>query len=76
MQRDAAPKVTKEGSDLTVPNFALWDYLKEKVHVNEPQTLQQLKNNIRDEVRVLEPETLKGVMENAWKTKMGSNCDM
>ena len=51
--------------DLTGPDFFLWGYLKEKVYVNKPQTLQQLKNNIRAEIRALEPETLRGVMENA-----------
>ena len=49
--------------DLTTPDFFLWGYL----NVNKPQTLQQLKNNIRAEIRALEPETLRGVMENALK---------
>ena len=28
--------------DLTAPDFFLWGYLKEKVYVNKPQTLDQL----------------------------------
>ncbi|XP_075164295.1 uncharacterized protein LOC142236896 [Haematobia irritans] len=32
--------------DLTAPDFFLWGYLKDKVYVNNPQTLQQLKDNI------------------------------
>ena len=51
--------------DLTTPDFFLWGYLKEKVYVNKPKTLQQLKNNIWAEITALVPETLRGVMENA-----------
>ena len=32
--------------DLTPPDFFLWGYLKEKVYINKPQTLQELKDNI------------------------------
>lgn len=53
--------------DLTAPDFFLWGYLKDKVYVNKPQTLGQLKQNIRDEIRRLQPETLRRVMQNALK---------
>lgn len=51
--------------DLSSPDSFLWGYLKERVYVNKPQTIAQLKNNIRDEIRATTPEILRKVMENA-----------
>jgi hypothetical protein len=51
--------------DLTAPDFFLWGYLKERVYVNKPRTIQELKENIRTETRRLRPETLRTVMEHA-----------
>ena len=45
--------------------FYLWSYLKERVYVNKPRTLQNLKNNIQKEIRELKPETLQVLMEHA-----------
>ena len=53
--------------DLTAPDFFLWGYLKEKVYVNKPQTLDQLKNNIRQEIENIPVEILKKVMKNSIK---------
>ncbi|XP_023311192.1 uncharacterized protein LOC111692289 [Anoplophora glabripennis] len=50
--------------DLTAPDFFLWGYLKGKVYINKPRTIQQLKNNIRDEINNITPEVLRKVMEN------------
>jgi predicted transcriptional regulator len=50
---------------LTASDFFLWGYLKERVYVNKPQTIQELKENIQAETRHLRPETLCTVMENA-----------
>ena len=50
--------------DLTSPNFFLWRYLKEKVFVNKPQSLIELKENITREIR---PETLEKVMAEVIK---------
>jgi hypothetical protein len=33
--------------DLSAPDYFLWGYLKERVYVNKPPTLEQLKENIR-----------------------------
>ena len=51
-------------SDLTSPNFFVWGYLKEKVCVNKPQSLIELKENITREIR---PETLEKVMAEVFK---------
>ena len=50
--------------NLTSPDIFLWGYLKEKVHVNKPQTLDQLKNNILQEIENIPIEILKKVMKN------------
>ena len=35
------------------------------MYVNKPRTIQQLKDNIREEIQALEPDMLRSVMENA-----------
>lgn len=37
--------------DLTAPDCFLWAYLKSKVYLNKPRTLDELKNNITDDIR-------------------------
>ncbi|KOC62997.1 hypothetical protein WH47_02446, partial [Habropoda laboriosa] len=53
--------------DLTAPDFLLWGYLKDKVYLNKPRTIEQLKENIRAEIRELMPDTLTKVMANVLK---------
>ena len=50
--------------DLTAPDCFLWGYLKGKVYINKPRTIEQLKSNIRDEINNITPEVLRKVMEN------------
>ena len=49
--------------DLTSPDFFLWGYLKDKVFANKPRTLQELKDNIRNEIMDLNrnPEIFRAV---------------
>lgn len=49
--------------DLTAPDFFLWGYLKGKVYANKPDTLAQLKANIRQEIAQITPEMLQKVMK-------------
>ncbi|GFY51319.1 uncharacterized protein TNIN_136751 [Trichonephila inaurata madagascariensis] len=42
-------------------------YLKDKVYVNKPDTIRQLRQNIQDEILSLQPESLRDVMKNALK---------
>uniref|UniRef100_A0A8D8R635 Uncharacterized protein n=1 Tax=Cacopsylla melanoneura TaxID=428564 RepID=A0A8D8R635_9HEMI len=49
--------------EMTAPDFFLWAYLKKRVYVNKPRTLQELKNNITREVQA--PNILRKVMESA-----------
>ncbi|CAH1962018.1 unnamed protein product [Acanthoscelides obtectus] len=50
--------------DLTPLDLFLWGYLKSKVYVNKPATLQELKNNIIAEINAIEPTMLQNVIEN------------
>ncbi|CAH1992908.1 unnamed protein product [Acanthoscelides obtectus] len=50
--------------DLTPLDFFLWGYLKSKVYVNKPATLQELKNNIIAKINAIEPTMLQNVVEN------------
>lgn len=59
-------------SDLTASDFFLWGFLKERVYVNKPQNIQELKQNIRTEIAKLESETLRNVMKNVLKRVI--NC--
>lgn len=54
------------------PRFFLWGFLKERVYVNKPQNIEELKQNIRTEIAQLEPETLRNVMQNVLKRAI--NC--
>ena len=51
--------------DLTAPDFWLWGYIKDKLNVNKPRTIQELKANIRQEILSLQPPKLRTVMENS-----------
>lgn len=53
--------------DLAAPDFFLWGFLKSKVYANKPKTIEELKNNIRDEIAAISSETLAHTMENAEK---------
>ena len=50
--------------DLASPDFFLWGYLKEKVFVNKPQTINYLKRNIEDQIRAISLEMLSNVMQS------------
>jgi hypothetical protein len=50
--------------DLTCCDFFLWGYLKSKVFVDRPHTLQELKNNITNEIRAIGPDVLHRVMQS------------
>ena len=44
--------------DLTVCDFHLWGYLKNKVYVRNPHTLDELKNYIRREINLITAQQL------------------
>ncbi|CAH1111115.1 unnamed protein product [Psylliodes chrysocephalus] len=53
--------------DLTVSDFCLLGYLKDRVFVNNHRTLKSLKDNIREEIDRIPPEMLEKVMKNILK---------
>ena len=50
--------------DLTPLDFFLWGYLKQKVYVNNPQTIDDLKENISDCIQAIQPQLCHNVIEN------------
>jgi len=50
--------------DLSVCDFFLWGYLKQKVYVTKPRTLDELRTNIEEEISKITPALLNKVFEN------------
>jgi len=44
--------------DLSICDFFLWGYLKSKVYINKPRTLEDLKNSIRQGIEAVPNEML------------------
>ena len=51
--------------DWTPPDFFLWGYLKSKVYVNKPRTVEELKDNIREEIEAIPAEMLENAAKRA-----------
>lgn len=69
--------------DLSPLDFFLWGYLKDKVYINNPGTLDELKKNISEEMMQISKATLKRVVEsfakrlNECKSRNGEHlCDV
>lgn len=50
--------------DLTPLDYFLWGYVKSKVYANNPQTIHDLKENIRRTIHEIEPQLCSDVIEN------------
>jgi hypothetical protein len=50
--------------DLSACDFFLWGYLKQKVYVNRPHTIQDVKDNIRAEISQIPQNMLQKVMNS------------
>ena len=50
--------------DLTTSDFFLWSYLKAKVYDQRPETLEALKEAIRQEIVAITPEIILKVTDN------------
>jgi len=50
--------------DLSLCDFILWGYLKEKVFKYRPRSLEYLKGRIRQEIDAIPPEITRRVMKN------------
>uniref|UniRef100_V5GPD3 Transposable element Tc3 transposase n=1 Tax=Anoplophora glabripennis TaxID=217634 RepID=V5GPD3_ANOGL len=49
--------------DLTPLDFFLWGYVKSKIYVNKPNSINDLKERIRQEVRAIPPEVIGNVQQ-------------
>lgn len=49
--------------DLTLLDFFLWGYLKNKVYVNRPNDIESLKDRIRIEMRAITPEMIQNTLD-------------
>lgn len=49
--------------DLTPLDYFLWGYLKSKVYFNRPNSIEVLKERIRNEIRAITPEMLQNVRQ-------------
>jgi len=50
--------------DLSVYDFFLWGYLKSKVYVRKPRTVDDLKVSVREEIAIVPQKMLVNVMQN------------
>lgn len=56
--------------DLTPMDYFLWGAVKDKCYADKPETIENLKANIRDAIAEIRPHTLEKVLEN-WSDRMG-----
>jgi hypothetical protein len=59
---DIAP--SGRSPDLSAPGYNFYEHLKAKVYANQPRTLEELKEHIRDEIR----PTDKGMSQEAMRS--------
>lgn len=60
--------------DQSPPDYILWDYLKERVYEDNPDTIDRLKENIKWEIRRIPNDMLERVVNkfNVWRTTSSS----
>lgn len=67
--------------DLSPMDYFLWGYLKSKVYISNPGSIEELKENICKEMQDIAPNIFRAVMENfrsrlqECKNKQGSHLD-
>ncbi|CAI6355622.1 unnamed protein product [Macrosiphum euphorbiae] len=59
--------------DLSICDFFLWDYLKEKVFKHRPHTLEELKTRIREEIASIPVDMCQKVVENFKNTSINAS---
>ena len=64
LSRDGDIAWPPRSPDLSLCDFLLWSYLKEKVFVHRPHTIQELKDCIREEIHSIPQSMLKKVTDN------------
>ena len=64
ISRRCNPEWAPHSPDLNPPDFYLWDYLKDNVYTNNPQTIPDLKAAIAAKIRVIPREECGRVIQN------------
>ncbi|KAF7263307.1 hypothetical protein GWI33_003058 [Rhynchophorus ferrugineus] len=72
LRRTQNPQLNDETSSLPLETtdqgvLFLMEFLKSKVYVTKPQTIQHIKDNISHEIEEIQPQMLQDVMKNALK---------
>lgn len=50
--------------DLNPPDFFLWGYVKDRVYVNKPRTVEELKTAVSDAIKDITAEMCRDVINN------------
>jgi Helix-turn-helix domain (DUF4817) len=64
ISRSTAHPWASHSPDLNPPDFFLWGYVKDRVYVNKPRTIAQLKDAVSDVVRGISPDVCRNVVDN------------
>ena len=64
MSRRCVPEWFMHSRDLNTPDFYLWDFLKDNVYQNNPQTIAELKEAITQQIRSIAREKCIRVFDN------------
>jgi hypothetical protein len=57
----------RRSADLTLSDFFLWEFIKERVYSNNPRSLEEPKHSTEQTVASTDPETLRKVARNTLK---------
>ena len=58
------------GCDLTPLDYYLWRSIKDKCYVDMPETIDALKDNIREAIGEIQLHTIENVLRN-WTDRVG-----
>ena len=61
---ETAITMTARSCDLTPPDCSLWGHVKDKVYADAPQSIQELKEEIRAVIDEIKPQMYENVLEN------------
>jgi hypothetical protein len=61
--------------DLNPCNFYLWGNLKQKVYETNPHTIEEPKENIRNEVSAISPGELRVITNLVWRCQECARAD-
>ena len=60
--------------DLTPLDYYLWGIVKDKLYADKPETINALKDNIREAIGEIQLHTIDNVLKN-WNDRVGSHLN-